>query len=64
MCVHAFVRASVYALVCVCACIQLETVSKLLAHRRIPGEQLNSRMESMHLLSSYTLDDLTAEQVS
>ncbi|KAK7108432.1 hypothetical protein V1264_016174 [Littorina saxatilis] len=42
---------------------KLETVSKLLAHRRIPGEQLNHRMESMNLLSSYTLDDLTSEQI-
>nr|KAG5708893.1 hypothetical protein BaRGS_009302 [Batillaria attramentaria] len=42
---------------------KLETMSKLLAHRRIPGEQLSSRMESMHMLSSYTLDDLTSEQL-
>ncbi|XP_041354715.1 uncharacterized protein LOC121372465 [Gigantopelta aegis] len=42
---------------------QMETLSKLLAHRRIPGEQLHRRMESMHLLSSYTLSDLTAEQL-
>ncbi|XP_076444913.1 uncharacterized protein LOC143282913 isoform X2 [Babylonia areolata] len=42
---------------------KLETVSKLLAHRRIPGEQLNHRMESAHLLSSYTLDDLSSEEI-
>ncbi|KAL8575353.1 hypothetical protein ACOMHN_048646 [Nucella lapillus] len=42
---------------------KLETVSKLLAHRRIPGEQLNHRLESAHLLSSYTLDDLTSEEI-
>ena len=42
---------------------QMEMLSKLLAHRRIPGEQLHRRIESMHLLSSYTLSDLTSEQV-
>ncbi|XP_012943145.1 uncharacterized protein LOC101863055 [Aplysia californica] len=42
---------------------KLETLSKLLAHRRIPGESSASRHESLHLLSSFTLDDLTAEQI-
>ncbi|RUS76936.1 hypothetical protein EGW08_015309, partial [Elysia chlorotica] len=44
---------------------KLETLSKLLAHRRIPGESSSaSRHENVHLLSSFTLDDLTADQIS
>ncbi|GFN80702.1 hypothetical protein PoB_000720800 [Plakobranchus ocellatus] len=44
---------------------KLETLSKLLAHRRIPGESSSSsRHENIHLLSSFTLDDLTADQIS
>ncbi|XP_059150102.1 uncharacterized protein LOC131936974 [Physella acuta] len=43
---------------------KLETLSKLLAHRRIPGENsAANRHENIHLLSSFTLEDLTAEQI-
>ncbi|XP_046326225.2 uncharacterized protein LOC124110828 [Haliotis rufescens] len=42
---------------------QMDSLSKLLAHRRIPGEQICRRMESMQLLSSYSLSDLTVEQI-
>ncbi|CAL1546181.1 unnamed protein product, partial [Lymnaea stagnalis] len=43
---------------------KLENLSKLLAHRRIPGENsAANRHENIHLLSSFTLDDLTAEQI-
>ena len=42
---------------------QLEILSKLLAHRRIPGESAASRHESLSLLSSFTMDDLSDDQV-
>ncbi|KAK6169506.1 hypothetical protein SNE40_020548 [Patella caerulea] len=42
---------------------QLETLSQLLANRRIPGEQLNRKMENAQLLSGFTLKDLTIDQM-
>ncbi|ESO98585.1 hypothetical protein LOTGIDRAFT_239021 [Lottia gigantea] len=42
---------------------QLETLSQLLANRRIPGEQLHRKTDNTQLLSAFSIKDLSIDQM-